>query len=271
MDDTLSNGIVSKSICSGIIDRMEKMVFVLFMLFPSLAFAALSDADITGYERELENKPVGERIAFWAEKFVETPYDPDPLGEYVRENVIIADERVDCMYLTFRAVELGIGRTPADALRVALDKRFVRNGKIEDGKVVNYEDRFQYGEDMLDSGKWGREITGELGERDIIEGARGRQSVAFLAPGRITEKIDLLRSGDIIFFINGPEKMASGGIVGHMGIIKKEGDLVYLIHASGIKNKGGKVKKVLFLDYMETMPFIGVRISRFEPVREVSR
>ncbi len=247
------------------------MIFVIFMLFPSVAFAVLSNADITVYERELADKPVGERIAFWAEKFVETPYDPDPLGEYVRENVIIADERVDCMYLIFRAVELSIGRTPADALLVALDKRFLHSGKIQDGKVVNYEDRFQYGEDMLDSGKWGREITAELGQRDIIEGARGRQSVAFLAPVHILEKIDLLRSGDIIFFINAAEKMATGGIVGHIGIIKKEGDMIYLVHASGIKNKGGKVKKVLFRYYMGTMPFIGVRISRFETAGQGSR
>jgi len=242
---------------------MEKIAVIFFLLFPSLAFAVLSDSDIAAYQQTLGEKPLGERIAFWAEQFVGTPYDPDPLGEYVRENVIIADERVDCMYLTFRSVELGIGRTPTDALLVALDKRFVHRGTMKGGKVVDYEDRFQYGEDMIESGKWGREITAELGERDMIEGVRGRRAVAFLIGRRILERIDLFRSGDIIFFINFPQKMETGGIVGHIGIIKKEEDKVYLIHASGVKNKGGKVKKVLFRNYVETMPFKGIKVSRF--------
>ena len=51
-----------------------------------------------------------ERIAFWAEQYIDVPYDTDPWGDYVRKNVIVADERVDCMYLTFRSVELALGR-----------------------------------------------------------------------------------------------------------------------------------------------------------------
>lgn len=38
---------------------------------------------------------------------------------------------------------------------------------------------------------------------------------------------------------------------------------IYLIHAGGLKNKGGEVKKVRLYDYINSMPFIGVRVSRF--------
>jgi hypothetical protein len=250
---------------------MARFILFLSILLPVFASATMPDEEIADFQRQLANKPVGERIAFWAERFIGTPYDPDPIGEYVREEVIVADERVDCMYLTFRVVELSLGKTPAEALLVALDKRFMHRGKMEAGKVVNYDDRFRYGEDMLESGKWGREITADFGKPDIIEGAGERRAATLLASGRALENIGLFRSGDIIFFINPPGKMETGGIVGHIGIIKKEGDDVYLVHANGVKNKGGKVKKILFRDYLETMPFIGVRVSRFETDRGISK
>ncbi len=77
------------------------------------------------------------------------------------------------MYLVFRTLELSLSKTPAEAVLVALGKRFIDKGKVEDGKVVNYDNRFQYGEDMLDSGKWGREITEEIGPITEIRGSRG--------------------------------------------------------------------------------------------------
>jgi hypothetical protein len=61
--------------------------------------------------------PLPRRIAYWAGRFIGTPYDPDPLGLYVRTNRIVADEAVDCMYHTFRSAELAMTTTPADASR----------------------------------------------------------------------------------------------------------------------------------------------------------
>ncbi|MDP1758212.1 MAG: hypothetical protein Q8K77_00255, partial [Thermodesulfovibrionales bacterium] len=111
----------------------------------------MPDSEIAVFQKEIADKPIGERIALWAEKFVGTPYDPDPLGEYVTKKAIVADERVDCMYLSFRAVELALSLTPDKAIDIALDKRFITKGKLDsEGNVSNYEDRFQYGEDMLD-------------------------------------------------------------------------------------------------------------------------
>ncbi len=240
------------------------IVFFTFHLFPQSGYA-FTDVEIQRYQTILEKRPVGERIAFWAEKFIGTPYDKDPLGEYVSKVAIVVDERVDCMYLTFRAVELAVSRTPAEAIQVALDKRFHTQGILKEGKVTNYEDRFEYGEDMIFSGKWGREIIGELGRPLKIKGSRGRDFVDILSSKELFKGIKRLKDGDILFLIKKPEERKLGEIVGHIGILKVEQDQqVYLIHASGTKERGGMVKKVLLKDYVSQMPFIGVKITRIE-------
>ena len=89
------------------------------------------------------------------------------------------------------------------------------------------------------------------------------KEIAFVTAANVFRTLDSLRSGDIVFFVNFPDKIATGTVVGHIGIIKKEADQVYLIHASGKKETGGSVKKVLFRDYLSKMPFAGIRVSRF--------
>lgn len=233
------------------------------------AVSAFTDLEIASYQKEISNKPIGERIAIWAERFVGTPYDPDPLGEYVRKEVIINDDRVDCMYLSFRVVELAMSSTPDEVIQIALDKRFLTKGVLKEDRVKNYNERFQYGEDMLDSGKWGREITATLGELIYINGSRGRNRIAIISKEELlkilSDKEIPLRDGDFFYFIKFPEKRLIGEIVGHIGIIKKEGEKIFMIHASGNKNKGGSVKKVLLNEYVKSMPFAGVRIGRFTP------
>ncbi|MCX5718024.1 MAG: hypothetical protein NTW44_06940 [Nitrospirae bacterium] len=248
----------------------------------------MSDSEIAVFQKEIANKPVGDRIARWAEKFIGTPYDTDPLGEYVTKKVIVADENVDCMYLSFRAVELALSLTPDKAIDIALDKRFITKGKLDSkGNVINYEDRFQYGEDMLDSGRWGKEITGELGKVTEIKGLRRREKVKMISKKEMQTLLNKredssptmgrrLKNGDFIFFIKAVEKRKVGEIVGHIGIVKIEASSqkpavskneeqkeIYLIHAGGFKKKGGEVTKVRLYDYINSMPFIGVRVSRF--------
>lgn len=254
-----------------------------FLSFPVYVHSFMSNSEIAVFQKQIADKPVGERIALWAEKFVGTPYDPDPLGEYVTRKVIVADENVDCMYLSFRAVELALSLTPDKAIDIALDKRFITKGRLDStGNVINYEDRFQYGEDMLDSGRWGKEITEQLGKVAEIKGSRGREKVKVISKKEILALLNKkegsshLKSGDFIFFIKAVERRKAGEIVGHIGIIKKEDRSqesgvrsqkkdkeIYLIHAGGAKNKGGKVKKERLYDYVKSMPFIGVRVSRF--------
>lgn len=232
---------------------------------PLLAF---TDSDVASFQKGIAYRPLGERIALWAERFVGTPYDPDPLGEYVTKRAIVADERVDCMYLSFRSVELALGSTPDEAVRIALDKRFKGRGKLDSGTVLNYEDRFQYGEDMLESGKWGRDVTGEMGTLSSIRGSRGRETVSIITKETLIREFRNhggmpFKSGDFIFFVRAPEKRVTDEIVGHIGIVKLEGETLYLIHAGGSKNKGGEVKKVLFTDYIRSMPFAGIKVGRF--------
>ena len=172
------------------------------------------------------------------------------------------------MYLTFRAVELALSRTPEEAIQVALDKRFHTRGVLQDGQVGNYEDRFQYGEDMIASGKWGKEITDQIGRTARIRGSRGYDFFEVLPPHEIASKRERLRSGDILFFFKIPEKRVVEEGVGHIGIVQVEGkdsaEKVFMIHASGTKNSGGQVKKALLLDYLSAMPFVGVKVTRFE-------
>lgn len=245
------------------------LFFLPIFLFFSAQFArAISDEEIQKKQDGLQEKSVGERIAFWAESFVGTPYDEDPQGEYVTKAKIVADERVDCMYLTFRAVELALSKTPEEAIQIALDKRFHSRGILRDGKVTNYEDRFDYGEDMIPSGKWGKNVTGEIGQTIRIKGSRGTDSYEILPPQGITQGMRKLQSGDIFFFMTRPEKRKVNEAVGHIGIIKIEknpvGKEIFLIHAGGSKNKGGAVKKVLLQDYISRMPFAGAIITRIE-------
>jgi hypothetical protein len=251
--------------------RSSRLFALLLILFicpsPSLAF---SEREVAQYQSLLKDRAINEKIAFWAEKFVGTPYDRDPLGEYVTKKVIVTDERADCMYLVFRSVEIAVSSSPEGAIEAALDRRFRTKGILENGRVANYGERFEYGEDMIDSGKWGREITSELGTTREIEGSRGKDRVAFLSSRELKGRISRLKSGDLLFFIKDPRKRIFGEIIGHMGIVKIEAQTgktsrkpVYLIHASGTKKRGGVVKRVLLADYIKKMPYVGVRITRF--------
>ncbi len=215
--------------------------------------------------------PLGKRISYWASRFIGTPYDQDPLGLYVRTNRIVADEKVDCMYHTFRSVELAKSNTPAGAIEQALSLRFINQGKLSDGLVTNYDDRFQYGEDMVFSGKWGKNITAELGALKTIPGSRGRDTVdilpkSVLATHSFQKK---LQDGDIIYWAKDPKKRAVEEIIAHLSIVHIKNGKTYLIHAAGSKEKegnpgGGAVKEVPFADYVHSMRFIGALVTRFE-------
>jgi len=244
------------------------IVFSIIFLIPPLVHS-FTDTEVARLQSTVRNRDTGERIAFWAEQFVGTPYDRDPRGEYVSRRVIVSDERVDCLYHAFRSLELALADTPGDAVQVALDKRFRAKGVMEKGVVMNYEDRFEYGEDMIDSGKWGKEITASVGKTTTVKGTRGKGPVDMLSTEELCSRTGRLRSGDFVFFIRNPKKRTRDELVGHIGIVKVEhgdgrrGDKVYLIHAKGTKKKGGVVRKVLLEDYLRKTSHIGARITRY--------
>jgi len=243
---------------------MQHILVIALSFLPSLAVAFTSADEIAELQRATAGWGVGERIAFWAEQYIDVPYDTDPWGDYVRKKVIVTDERVDCMYLTFRSVELALGKNPADAEALALEKRFHRKGIVEDGKVLNYDDRFRLGEDMIASGKWGREVTSELGYADTVQGKVCGERVSMIPKKDIPMVLAGFKNGDIVFFVKAPEVRVERELIGHIGIIKREQDTVYLISAFGQKTKGGKVKKYLFSAYSAEMPFVGIKVTRLE-------
>jgi hypothetical protein len=222
--------------------------------------------------------PVGSRIAYWAEQFRNVPYDTDTLGKYVRTNKIVCDEEMDCMYLVFRSVELALSRTPEGAVQKALDLRFKTKGTLgKDNEVLNYGERFDYAEDMIASGKWGKDITAEIAPTREAPGSRGYKKVEYVPKAELMEEkyYSRLKDGDIIYFIKDPAKRAVGEIVGHLGIIRMEANPTsgkpapYLIAASGTKTSathcgGGFVKKVSLLDYLSKTVFIGAKFTRFK-------
>ncbi|MBZ0157277.1 MAG: hypothetical protein K8I29_13835 [Alphaproteobacteria bacterium] len=241
-------------------------IVLLLLLFAAVPASGLTLEEINALQSEVRDRPLGERIALFAEKFVGTPYDPDPRGAYVTGETIVADGEVDCMYLVFRAVELALSSTPEEAVRAALDKRFVTAGVLVEGRVSNYEDRFAYGEDMIKSGKWGRDITAEIGKTVRVRKVRDGDYADILPPRELLGGMEKLRSGDIIFFTKTPGKEVAGELVGHLGIViteKLPHPGIYVIHASGKKGKGGAVKKVSLKEYLKKMPFAGAKITRF--------
>lgn len=237
------------------------LALTLILSLPAPAF--MGESEIAALQKELFGLPLGEKIARWAGEFVGTPYDPDPLGEYVTKKTIVADERVDCMYLTFRSVELALSETPAEAVETALRMRFSTKGMLKSGKVANYDDRYRYAMDMIASGNWGRDITKELAATAELPGARGYGAVRIIPTSRIAEAEKWLVSGDMAFFAKDPSKRVVGEIIGHIGIISRDEKGTWLIHASGRKNGGGRVQKVLLSEYSRTMPFVGIIVSRF--------
>lgn len=222
-------------------------------------------------QEKVAGLPLGRRISYWASRFIGTPYDPDPLGLYVRTSRIVADEKVDCMYHAFRSVELAQSSTPHEAVEKALSLRFVTRGAIVDGLVSNYDQRFEYGEDMVFSGKWGRNITGETGTTKKIPGTRGKEQVEILPKHVLLTRAfqKKLHDGDIVYWVKDPKKRAVDEIVGHLAIVRIKSGKPYVIHASGSKDRkgrpgGGEVREVSFSEYVRTMGFIGAFITRFE-------
>jgi cell wall-associated NlpC family hydrolase len=262
---------------AGISDRrfVKSLQYGLRIIGPGLdetkKVAAMTADEILLAQARAARLPLGKRIAYWAGRFIGTPYDPDPLGLYVRTNRIVADEKVDCMYHTFRSVELALSSTPREAIDWALNLRFISPGKLADGLVTNYEQRFEYGEDMVFSGKWGRNITAELGATTQIPGSRGKISVDILSKDLLLTRAlqNKLRDGDIIYWVKDPQKRVVGEIVAHLSLIQIRSGKPYLIHASGDKDRegrpgGGVVKEVSFADYVHAMRFIGAFVTRID-------
>jgi hypothetical protein len=121
------------------------------------------------------------------------------------------------------------------------------------------------------NGKWGRNITDELGTATIIRGSRGRDEVIILPKtALVSRKVQKqLQDGDIIYWVKDPKKRVVGEIVAHLSFVRVKDGKAYLIHANGSKDSasksgGGVVKEVLMADYLRDTRFIGAFVTRFD-------
>lgn len=207
-----------------------------------------------------------EKIAFWGEFFIDTPYDVIPIGLYVKNMTIEEDKALDCMSLTFLSIELASASSEIEALDQALKIRFIKTGSRSGNYINSYEGRFKYGEDMWLSGKYGKNINHFFGKLYSLKSDRLNRQVYALPIDQALKNIEKFNTGDIIFFVKHSANRKVGELVGHIGILKREeNEMLFLIHASGVKNKEGKVKKVEFKDYLAKhrsfFPYI--LVSRF--------
>ncbi len=221
------------------------------------------------YSFTFSQDSINDRIVEIAENFLGTPYDPDPLGTYVRQKVIIHDEKVDCLYLVFRVIELALSTNESHSIEIALEKRFKTKGIISNGVVINYEDRYKYAEDAIPTGKLGNDITLLISDKISVTFSSRVHRFEFIPKSEICKIEKKLRNGDILFFVKHPKDRKVDEIIGHLGIVKIEGGKAFLIHASGYKVKNykttknvGKVTKEPLCKYLMKSRFLGIKVTR---------
>ena len=217
---------------------------------------------------------LGDKIVKYANSFIGTPYDRIPIGLYVQSRKLIIDDEIDCMYLVFRSVPLALADGDnKKAFEIACDKMFHDKCKLDEkGLVTNYENRFDYSEDMVASGKWGKSIY-KNDEMSIMEGSRMYDKFYYVKSSDLISSKKLqgrIKNGDILFLVKHPELRSkkTHEMIGHLGILEVRNDgEIYLIHASGVKRYDvpqGKVKKVKLVDYLieKKDRWAGVHITR---------
>ena len=228
------------------------------MKFWLVRFACLLVCSCSAFSNVATSGELGDKIAKYANSFVGTPYDRIPIGLYVQSRKLIIDDEIDCMYLVFRSVPLALADGDnKKASDIACNKMFHDKCKLDkDGLVTNYENRFDYSEDMIFSGKWGKSIYAE-NEMSVMAGSRHYKrfyyvkSQDFINSKKLQQRV---QNGDILFLYKFSEKRSKlNEAIGHLGIIEVKNGEIYLIHASGRKGHDvpqGKVVKVKLTSYL---------------------
>ena len=158
--------------------------------------------------------PLGKRIVYWAGRFIGTPYDTDPLGLYVRTNRIVADEKADCMYLTFRAVELA---RIADAGHRRLSRRSPSASSPRAGSPTGWCRTTASASSTART--WCSAASGGgtspaswVQRRPSRARAAAMRSSSFPSSCSLSKKLQKqLQDGDIIYWVKDPKKRVVGG------------------------------------------------------------
>lgn len=228
--------------------------------------------------------PVGERIARWAELFVErrdNVYCFGPkAGCYVGDSLLVQDYKLDCVSLFYRCSELARATSPRDAVLLALTTRFAggpADAVVQPSGAVDYDNpaHLDYSEDFAATGLWGRDVTHEVGV-DVAETPGTSRYPAgtcrFIPKNKI--RFDRLRDGDLLLFVldetnDKARKLREnyGLLVGHQAIVRVENGIVYQIHAAqadlpGVYT-GNHVVKVPIRTYLARLEkFKGIIVLR---------
>jgi hypothetical protein len=246
---------------------------------------ALSSAEIDSLMDSVQGKTVGDRIAFWADTFFRDGrarylFGLDPDG-YVTAGRLVDDFQMDCVLFLYRTTELGRSASAREAVQFAFGTRFfgagVNDAILPDGRVrYDHSSHLDYSEDMLKSGIWGKDVTSTIGPTQTDPGNERFPggSLLFVPKDRINYAA--LKSGDIIYFVTDEKtpkgiesRSGKGALIGHIGILVRDGGDPYLIHAakSGLAGyyEGGKVEKIPLRTYLERVDlFKGIMVGRIE-------
>lgn len=236
------------------------------MILKTHIFILLILVQFFAFKNALSNN-IYEEITKWANFFVGIKYDANPVGTYVTTLQVEDDTNFDCMSFTFRVLELSHAKTKEEAQQNALFFRFPTgvNVSLNEGRVSSYQGRFEYGEDMVLSGKFGKDVSAFIAPTEF---AKKDDKIAYIKTNYLIQSIEKLNNGDIIFFVKDANKRMYGEVVAHIGFIEKTKDGIFLIHASGSKAYAGKsvkegyVVKVPLLSYLQNTNFIGAIITR---------
>lgn len=230
--------------------------------------------------------PTAARVGRWARRFAAAEgvvyrFGPSA-GGYVAEGALVMDRRQDCVSLLYRVSELARADDSADAVRWALRTRFAGAdpGSVvaPDGRVdYDHPSHLDYSLDMIRSGLWGRDATGELSgaEPDTLGTSRYPGGSYVYVPTGALDPGEL-REGDVVWFVLDPTHEGAaklrdehGLVIGHIGIVIVEDGVPVLVHAarSGLEGEyeGGTVVTVPLLEYLPRIErFAGVMVTRFE-------
>jgi hypothetical protein len=233
---------------------------------------------------QIEGKPVGERIALWAETFhrdgrARYLFGLDE-GGYVREGRLCDDFHTDCVLFLYRTTELGRSTSAREAVQFAFGTRFygasVEEAILPDGRVrYDHAAHQEYSEDMLRSGIWGRDVTASIGpvQSDAGNARFPADTLRYVPKDRID--YSAVQSGDLVFFLldekapKGQEYRAQGTLIHHIGVAVRTADQVDLIHAAKAPLSGHydgqKIERIPLKTYLERIDsFKGILVTRIE-------
>jgi hypothetical protein len=240
---------------------------------------------IEQHMQEWRDRPVGARIALWADLFRargDATYRFGLLeGGYVADGLLVQDFKPDCVLFFYRCTDLARSSPAPQAILRALESRFggATPAPVDSLGRVDYDNaaHIDFSLDIVRSGRWGRDVTREVGVAIADAAGTSRYpagSFEYIPSAQLREHN--LRDGDHLFFVLDEASQRGrklrteyGLVVGHQGIAHIVGDEVYVIHAAskdlpGVYT-GNQVVRVLLRTYLERVDsHKGLLVTRVE-------